>query len=86
MQDDDVDIIMPFFVFKDVPLLDTLDGLYDGLASLNPSKPVLAVALGSRFVEEQQRRMLKLGIPLITEPSRAVAALNKLVWYAGWYR
>jgi len=86
LQDDDVDIIMPFFVFKDVPLLDTLDEFYDGLASLNAAKPVVAVALGSRFVGEQQRRMLKLGVPLITEPSRAVAALDKLVWYAGWQR
>ena len=86
LRDDDVDIVMPFFVFKDVPLLDTLEKLYEGLASLDASKPIVAVALGSRFVEEQQRRMLKLGVPLITEPSRAVAALDKLVWYAGWQR
>lgn len=84
LQDDDVDIIMPFFVFRDAPLLDTLDELYDGLTSLAAKKPVVAVALGSRFVVEQQQRLLKMGIPLVTEPSRAIAALNKLAWYGGW--
>lgn len=86
LQDDGVDILMPFFVFKDAPLLDTLDELYEGLASLEAEKPVVTVALGSRFVGEQQRRLLQLGIPLMTEPSRAVAALNELVWYARWRR
>ncbi len=81
-----VDVVMPFFVFKDVPLLDTLDELYEGLASLDAGKPVVTVALGSRFVAEQQRRMLQLGIPLLTEPSRAIGALDKLAWYAGWRR
>ncbi|MBS3773398.1 MAG: CoA-binding protein [Candidatus Thermoplasmatota archaeon] len=85
-EDDDVDIIMPFFVFKDAPLLDTLDELYRGLASLDASKPVVTVALGSRFVAEQQRRLLEMGIPLISEPARAVAALDKVAWYAGWRR
>ncbi|MFO8133346.1 MAG: CoA-binding protein [Thermoplasmatota archaeon] len=84
--DGNVDIVMPFFVFKDAPLLDTLRELYRGLASLDASKPVVTVALGSRFVAEQQRRLLEMGVPLITEPSRAVAALDKLVWYAGWRR
>jgi 3-hydroxypropionyl-CoA synthetase (ADP-forming) len=86
LMDDDVDIIMPFFVFKDAPLLDTLDELYQGLASLDIHKPVVTVALGSRFLQEQQRRMRRIGIPLISEPTRAIAALDKLVWYAGWRR
>lgn len=86
LDDDAVDIVMPFFVFKDAPLLDTLEELYDGLASLDASKPIVTVALGSRFVLEQQRRLLKLGIPLVTEPSRVIGALDKIAWYAGWRR
>ncbi|MGC9555072.1 MAG: acetate--CoA ligase family protein, partial [Thermoplasmatota archaeon] len=63
-----VDIIMPFFVFQDAPLIDTLLQLYEGWADLHLTKPVVAVAMGSRYVDQQEAALLALDVPLVREP------------------
>jgi len=88
-KDEGIDIIMPFFVFQDAPLLDSVEELHDGLKRLvgvedKNCKPIVAVAMGGKVVKEQARIMADYGIPLLEEPARAVASLDKIVGYAGY--
>ncbi|MGC9554887.1 MAG: hypothetical protein ACP5EK_06210, partial [Thermoplasmatota archaeon] len=66
------------------PLIDTLLQLYEGWADLHLTKPVVAVAMGGRYVDQQEKALLALDVPLVREPGRAVSALNKIVGYAEW--
>jgi 3-hydroxypropionyl-CoA synthetase (ADP-forming) len=79
-----VDIIMLFFVFQDAPLIDTLSSFYSGLSELALTKPVVAVALGGRYVDKQEAALLDYSIPLIRDSQRAINALDTIVQYAGW--
>ena len=83
--DHHVDIILSFFVFQDAPLVDTLPTLYSGLADLTLTKPMVTVAMGSKYVDKQEAALLNYAIPLVRDPKRAIKALDTIVWYAGWH-
>ncbi|MEA2053832.1 MAG: CoA-binding protein [Candidatus Thermoplasmatota archaeon] len=78
--DINIDIIMPFFVFQDAPLTDSLNKLYEGVKKLEHKKPIVAVSIGGG----QEVEMMKHGIPLLEEPVRAIKSLDKIVGYARW--
>lgn len=82
--DPNVDIIMSFFVFQDTPLTDSLPSLYSGLAELTITKPLVAVAMGGKYVDKQEAVLLSYDIPLVREPQRAIRALNTIVEYVRW--
>jgi len=82
--DDGVDIIMPFFVFQDAPLMDSLQKLHEGLREMEHEKPIVALGMGGKFVEEQRDEMAKYGIPLLDEPAVAINSLDKIVEYSRW--
>ncbi len=89
-KDSSIDIIMPFFVFQDAPLIDSLEELHDGLREMTetakrsgkPLKPIIALGMGGKIVEEQKVKMAEYGIPLLEEPSRAISSLDKITGYS----
>ncbi|MCD6299515.1 MAG: hypothetical protein J7L93_02765, partial [Thermoplasmata archaeon] len=83
-RDDSVDIIMPFFVFQDAPLMDSLHELHEGLGKMEHKKPIVALGMGGKFVEEQRDEMAKYGIPLLDEPAVAISSLDKIAGYSRW--
>lgn len=86
-EDDNVDIIMPFFVFQDAPLSETIEELHSIMAEINDSKKtILSVASGGVFTKKQLERLQKNNIPCIPTPKRAILALEKIAWYARYLR
>jgi 3-hydroxypropionyl-CoA synthetase (ADP-forming) len=63
MEDPNVDIIMPWFVFQDDPLEETI---VDVLASFQKQKqkPILAGAMGGPFTEKVARRIEDANVPV----------------------
>jgi len=83
--DKNVDILMPFFVFQDTPIVNTLEELYTGLLEVQKSqKPLIAVSTGGHFTECQGKKLAKMGIPQIQDPMRAIEALDKILGYQYW--
>ncbi len=77
MEDPNVDIIMPWFVFQDDPLD---EGIVDVLAELNKEKrkPLLAGAIGGPYTAKMVKAIESKGIPFYNEIIpwvRAAAAL-----------
>ncbi len=77
MDDPNVDIIMPWFVFQDDPLD---EGIVDVLAELNKDKkkPILAGAIGGQYTAKMVKAIESKGIPFYNEIIpwvRAAAAL-----------
>jgi 3-hydroxypropionyl-CoA synthetase (ADP-forming) len=77
MEDPNVDIIMPWFVFQDDPLD---EGIVDVLAELNKDKkkPILAGAIGGQYTAKMVKAIESKGIPFYNEIIpwvRAAAAL-----------
>jgi 3-hydroxypropionyl-CoA synthetase (ADP-forming) len=86
-QDENVDIIMPFFVFQDAPLSETIDDLHDFMNQVNGNdKPMLCVALGGAFTKKQTMQLQKNKIPCVPTPRRAVFALDRIAWYSRFQR
>ncbi len=84
-QDKNVDILMPFFVFQDTPIVNTLDQLYTGLLEVQKyNKPLVAVSTGGHFTERQGEKLARMGIPQIQDPIRAIGALDKILGYQHW--
>ncbi len=75
----DADVILLTFVFQDAPLAESLEELYRGLEKID--KFCMAISIGGKFVEEQKKRLLSIGIPTFEEPRIAVKALDKVVGY-----
>ncbi|RLF51616.1 MAG: CoA-binding protein [Thermoplasmata archaeon] len=73
-------IILLTFVFQDAPLAESLDKLYEGLEKRK--KFYLALALGGKFVKEQEKKLAELKIPVFDEPSVVISCLDKVVGYA----
>src|SRR5207248_6495868 len=63
MEDPNVDIIMPWFVFQDDPLEETI---VDVLANFQKQKqkPILAGAMGGPFTEKVSRRIEDANVPV----------------------
>jgi 3-hydroxypropionyl-CoA synthetase (ADP-forming) len=86
IEDDGVDIVMPFFVFQDGPIAHTADKLFEEMKKLSGTKTTVCVAAGSTFTHEMKKRMHGIGIPLISASGDAVAALDKIFWYSQWLK
>ena len=85
--DDSVDILMPFFVFQDAPLAETIDEFHEIMKKINESeKTMLCVASGGEYTWQQVKKLQENSMPVIPTPKRAVRALGDVVWYADYLR
>lgn len=85
--DDGIDILMPFFVFQDAPLSETIQKLHKIMNKENDlKKTIICVALGGDFTKKQIVALQENKIPCIPTPKRAVKALNKVAWYSEYLR
>ncbi len=77
MDDDGVDIIMPFFVFQNAPLDESI---VERLAALNRKgrKPVLCCAAGGDYTARMSARLKKEGVPVFPDVARWVAAASAM--------
>ena len=79
LEDPNVDLLMPFFVFQDTPLDERI---IDVMADIRAyGKPIVCCAAGGPYTRQQARRLEELGIPVYPIPERAVAAAYALVAY-----
>jgi acyl-CoA synthetase (NDP forming) len=84
-EDENVDMLMPVFVFQDGPIANTVDDMVDFLGQIaKGSKPVLSLTGGGRFTRTQQRRMQDVGVPVIQTATRMISALAKIQWRNAW--
>jgi len=81
MDDPNVDILMPWFVFQDDPLEETI---VDVLASFQKQKkkPMLVGAMGGPFTERISRRIEDANIPVYHTVTEWVAAAGALIKWA----
>ena len=81
MDDPNVDIIMPWFVFQDDPLEETI---VDVLASLQKQKkkPMLVGAMGGPFTEEISKRIEDANVPVYHSVIEWVTAASALAKWA----
>ena len=85
MEDPNVDIIMPWFVFQDDPLEETI---VDVLASFQKQKkkPILVAAMGGPFTEKISKQIEDRNVPVyhsVTEWVTAAGALAKWAKISG---
>ena len=80
IEDPQIDIIMPFFVFQDTPLEESI---VDLLGSLNTyGKPILGCAAGGPFSQKLSNQIETQGIPMYPFPIQAISAAHAL-YYQG---
>jgi 3-hydroxypropionyl-CoA synthetase (ADP-forming) len=60
LEDPNVDIIMPWFVFQDTPLD---EGIVESLAHLSGTKPILCGGIGGPYTEKMGKALEAAGIP-----------------------
>lgn len=83
--DSNVDILMPFFVFQDAPLVSTIRELHEIMSKIKRyKKTIVCVAGGGEFTMRQRLKLQENSIPVIPTAKRAVVALSKVVGYAKW--
>ncbi|UCD93185.1 MAG: CoA-binding protein [Methanobacteriota archaeon] len=84
-KDENVDILMPFYVFQDGPIAATVDDMVESLKELaTGEKPIVSVAAGGAFTKKQQLRFQEIGIPVIPTADRMISALARIDWYRNW--
>jgi 3-hydroxypropionyl-CoA synthetase (ADP-forming) len=62
IEDPNVDIVMPWFVFQDTPLD---EGIVEALAELSGTKPILCGARGGPYTARMGRALEAVGVPLV---------------------
>jgi 3-hydroxypropionyl-CoA synthetase (ADP-forming) len=77
MDDDAVDIIMPFFVFQDTPLDESIVERLDALSALR-AKPIVCCAAGGEYTDRMSDALRRAGIPVYPDVARWVAAASAL--------
>lgn len=77
MDDPNVDIIMPFFVFQDTPLDESI---VERLAALAKSakKPILGCAAGGPYTVRMSRAIEEIGVPVMPDVAQWVASASAL--------
>jgi acetyl coenzyme A synthetase (ADP forming)-like protein len=86
-EEENIHIIMPFFVFQDGPLAQTIEELHTIMNEINNfGKTLICIATGGEFTKKQITRLQSDGIPCIPISKRAVNALSKVVWYADYLK
>jgi len=81
MDDDSVDIVMPFFVFQDTPLDESIVPRLDSL-NKKRRKPIIGCAAGGPYTERMSRALQKIGIPVYPDVARWVAAASAMAQWA----
>lgn len=61
IEDPNVDVIMPWFVFQDTPLD---EGIVEALAELSGTKPILCGAMGGPYTKKMSQELEACGVPL----------------------
>jgi 3-hydroxypropionyl-CoA synthetase (ADP-forming) len=80
IDDPNVDIIMPWFVFQDTPLD---EGIVGALAELSGLKPILCGARGGPYTERMGRALRAAGVPLVHAVRPWLAAARAVSYRAG---
>jgi 3-hydroxypropionyl-CoA synthetase (ADP-forming) len=79
LSDDQVDIIMPWFVMQDTPL--EIEKLFPTLREVNKQKPILCGALGGPYTKKMAQKLTNFtGVQVFETPAewtKAAWALNK---------
>jgi len=80
LEDPNVHILMPFFVFQDTPLD---EGILDVMKEINEksNKPIVAGAAGGPYTKKMKKELEKIGVPVYPIPERTVAAAYALHIY-----
>ncbi len=78
MDDENVDIIMPFFVFQDTPLDESIVGRMEAI-SKDRRKPLVCCASGGTYTREMGERLTRAGVPVYPDVAQWVAAASALV-------
>ncbi|RLE55215.1 MAG: CoA-binding protein [Candidatus Methanomethylicota archaeon] len=79
LEDPNVNILALFFVFQDTPLEDEV---VDEVAALKKyGKPIVAMAAGGPYTQEQVKRLQKNGIPTYPTPERLIKAVKHFTTY-----
>lgn len=79
LDDKHVDIIMPFFVFQDTPLDESIVERMAGFSG--SSKPILGCAIGGDYSRKMSAGLERVGIPVMDDVAQWVAAAAAL---AAW--
>lgn len=77
LDDDAVDIIMPFFVFQDTPLDESIVERLGALSALR-AKPIVCCAAGGGYTGRMSDALRGAGIPVYPDVARWVAAASAL--------
>ncbi len=77
LDDPNVDVIMPWFVFQDTPLEETIVEELGRLSALR-KKPILVGALGGPYTEKMSRAIEAVGVPVYHSVGTWVAAARGL--------
>jgi 3-hydroxypropionyl-CoA synthetase (ADP-forming) len=77
MDDDGVDIIMPFFVFQDTPLDESI---VERLEAINREarKPILGCAAGGTYTVKMSNALEAVGVPVMPDVAQWVAAASAI--------
>ena len=80
INDENVDIIMPWFVFQDTPLDENIVNVLDEL-NRKTDKPIICGAIGGPYTEKMAKRIEEIGVPVflsVTQWMFAASALSKI--------
>lgn len=78
MEDDNVDIIMPFFVFQNTPLDESLIQRMDKI-NKQRKKPIVCCASGGPYTIKMSNALKEIGIPIFPDIIQWVSAAASLV-------
>ena len=78
MEDDRVDIIMPYFVFQDTPLDESIVDRLAGLVR-DSGKPIVGCAEGGPYTAKMTRECEAVGVPVLPDVVQWVTAAAALV-------
>lgn len=79
IEDSNIDVIMPWFVFQDTPLD---EGIVDVLAELSRAKPILCGAMGGPYTKKMGQALEACGVPLFDEVRPWLAAARAVSYRA----
>ncbi|MFW5862292.1 MAG: acetate--CoA ligase family protein [Spirochaetota bacterium] len=77
MEDENVDIIMPFFVFQDTPLDESIVERLEKLNGLK-KKPILCCAVGGPYTLKMSDAIRRTGVPVYPDVAQWVAAASAM--------
>lgn len=82
LEDPRVDLIMPFFVFQDTPLDESIVERIERLNAV-AEKPIVGCASGGQYTREMSAALEEAGVPVFPDVAQWVAASSALVRWGG---